>query len=125
MFRKHMNLMSIRDYNMKPVPFYAWECLTIILNDRDIDLVIRKDNDMNNLLQILLFSMNTVDGQRDSIYFYQHQKMKRKYRNKIAMNFKKREITMETRLEILHNLMFKFKLMRIRSKISFSAFIKK
>ena len=53
-------------YRLGQVPFYAWECLTIQLKNREIDLVIRNEKDMDDLLLVLVTAMNTVDGNRDS-----------------------------------------------------------
>ena len=38
MLRKHFNSMNIED--LQDPPFHAWECLTLTLRHRDIDLVI-------------------------------------------------------------------------------------
>jgi len=40
MYKKHINLMSLRDHKLELAPFYAWQCVTIELDDREIDLVI-------------------------------------------------------------------------------------
>ena len=43
MLRKHINMMDIKLFsNEKLIPFYAWECITVHLKNRDVDLVIRK-----------------------------------------------------------------------------------
>lgn len=66
MCRKHMNANYEFTCNKNRPPFYSWECITIQCEGRDIDLVIPKDKDMNDLLEVLVFAMNTVDGNRDS-----------------------------------------------------------
>jgi len=58
-------LLGTINYN-KNTPFYAWECITIKLKNRDVDLVIRKDKSMNNLLFLLLYHMNTINGTANS-----------------------------------------------------------
>ena len=47
-------------------PFYAWECLTIVLPNREIDLVIQNEQQMTNLLKFLVYEMRTVDGNKNS-----------------------------------------------------------
>ena len=48
------------------VPFYSWNCITLIMKHRDVDLVIRNQKHMDRLLKFLVFYMNTVDGNKDS-----------------------------------------------------------
>jgi hypothetical protein len=48
MNRKHINLMD--DEQLDKLPFYSWECLTLTLKDRDINLVIRDEASMDRLL---------------------------------------------------------------------------
>ena len=52
-----MNLAELRS-----IPFYIWECLTIVTDSRRIPLVIYNENDMNNLLKYLIRKLYTVDG---------------------------------------------------------------
>jgi hypothetical protein len=47
-------------------PFYAWECVTLHLKHRDVDLVIRNEKQMNLLLKFLVHSLDTIDGRRGS-----------------------------------------------------------
>jgi hypothetical protein len=39
--RKHINYMSTESQNMKSMPFFAWECITLKLSHRDVDIVIK------------------------------------------------------------------------------------
>ena len=55
MLRKHVNSMTRKDLQM--LPFYSWQCISLKLESRDIDLVIRKEADMDNLLKLLIFDM--------------------------------------------------------------------
>jgi len=48
------------------MPFYAWQCITLELEKRNIDLVIKDSNDMMNFIKFLIIKMNTVDGIRNS-----------------------------------------------------------
>ena len=67
MLRKHMNSLDPIDYKRHPVPFYSWECLTLQLEHRDVDLVIRNEKDMEDFLIILIDGIKTVDGSRGSL----------------------------------------------------------
>lgn len=47
-------------------PFFAWECLTIVLYNREVDLVIADETQMINLLKLLVWEIRTVDGNLNS-----------------------------------------------------------
>ena len=64
MLRKHISSLNGKD--LKSLPFFAWECLTLQLNNRDIDLVIRNPTSMELLLKFLIYQLKTVDGNRDT-----------------------------------------------------------
>jgi hypothetical protein len=53
------------------IPFYSWECLSLQLKCRDVDLVIRDQDNMDKLLKLLIYQMDTVDGDRNSSLPYQ------------------------------------------------------
>ena len=65
-YRKHINRMDGNHKFMKNsierVPFYAWECLTLVLKNRTVDLVVKNEADMMRLLKVLVYSIDTVDG---------------------------------------------------------------
>ena len=44
--------------------FYAWECINIQMEHRDVDLVIQKEDDMLNLIALLVFELETFNGQK-------------------------------------------------------------
>lgn len=51
--------------------FYAWQCITIQLKDREFDLVIPLDSDMDALIEVLTHAMDTVNGIKNSAkYIY-------------------------------------------------------
>ena len=62
MLRKHI----ISSKKQENVPFYSWECLTICLQDREVDLVIKSEKDMEKILYFFVHSMKTIDGVRGS-----------------------------------------------------------
>lgn len=51
---------------LKYVPFHSWQCITLQLSHRDVDLVIPNEKDMDKFLQFLIHSMYTVDGVKGS-----------------------------------------------------------
>ena len=60
-FRKYLNTVETQN-----PPFYSWECLTINLKDRDVDLVIKNQGEMDRLVKYLLYRINSIDGNRNS-----------------------------------------------------------
>ena len=64
MLRKHFNSMSKNE--LMYVPFYSWQCLTLQLYHRDVDLVITDEKDMEHLLMYLIFKIRATNGQRGS-----------------------------------------------------------
>ena len=47
---------------LKKLPFYSWNCLTLCLEHRDIDLVIMDEGEMEKVLKFLVFKLRTIDG---------------------------------------------------------------
>jgi hypothetical protein len=58
--RKHINSMPANE--QKHLPFYSWHCITIKTINRDIDLVIKDDEQMRILIKFLVYSIDTLDG---------------------------------------------------------------
>ena len=50
MMRKHINQIDIKPDTEIQFPFYAWECLTLHLKHRTIDLVFPKEAEMKTFL---------------------------------------------------------------------------
>lgn len=50
----------------KRLPFFSWNCITIKTRLRDIDLVIKDDLQMKMFIKFLVYSINTLDGNKNS-----------------------------------------------------------
>ena len=61
-----MNMMDIEKIKKGHVPFYSWECITLQVGIRDINLVIRNERRMDQFIKLLLHNLDTVDGNRGS-----------------------------------------------------------
>ena len=48
------------------MPCYAWQCLSLTLAHRDVDIAFKSQKEQNNFVKFLLYKMNTIDGIRDS-----------------------------------------------------------
>lgn len=67
MLRKHMNFTRIlRKKDEQNFPFYAWECITLVLYHREVDLVIRDEKQMTLLIKFLIYHTKTINGQKNS-----------------------------------------------------------
>ena len=67
MLRKHLCSLKLGDHRKgDKIPFFSWNCLTLMLKHRDVDLVIKNERHMDRFLKFLVFHMNTVDGNKDS-----------------------------------------------------------
>lgn len=63
MYRKHMNAFGPEKYlDESKIPFLSWQCITLQLKHRDVDLVIKDQTEMDHLLKLLVYEMNTLDG---------------------------------------------------------------
>jgi hypothetical protein len=64
MLRKHINSMD--RLKIDKLPFFNWECISIEIKNRKIDLVIQDIHHMNLLLKFLIYHLETIDGKRYS-----------------------------------------------------------
>ena len=64
MLRKHIINSDLEE--MENLPFYSWNCLTLQMSHRDVDLVIRNDSDMEKVIKFLIYSLKTLDGSKDT-----------------------------------------------------------
>ena len=83
MLRKHIISMSKDD--IKFAPFYSWNCLTIDVGYRKINLVIRDESDMAKILKYLIWEMQTLDGKRgtaDKVLAVMNEQSLGEYRKK-------------------------------------------
>jgi len=86
--------------------FYAWECITLITEDRDIDIVIRDLKMMHIFIQFLIIKLNTYNGIKDSFNFLVKKRVVKKN---------------ETILDRFHHVYRSYFIMKVRMKISFEA----
>ena len=62
--RKYINSLPLKD--LKELPYHSWNCLTIGLENRNIDIVINNEEDLFMLIKFLMRKLNSVDGNRNS-----------------------------------------------------------
>ena len=113
MLRKHISSQHLRKKDK--MPFYSWNCLTLQLKHRDVDLVIRNESHMKMLIRFLIFRLKTIDGQKGSAI-----PILEEIRSRVPpMKFREAEES------IYNQVCFRYTMLMIRHKISFSAFSKK
>ena len=134
MLRKHINSLEIAKMADEDMPFYAWECISLNLAHRDVDLVIKNEKDMNDFITLISYHMQTVDNSKDSANFINAHITKLKLRQakakdenigrRLTAKMKERigDLSEKEKLAILKTTVMKYKIMRIRSKLSFTAF---
>ena len=64
MLRKHVNSMNKKE--LQDVPLHSWNCITLHLGRRDVDLVIKEEHHMQIFIKYLVYSLCTLDGIRNS-----------------------------------------------------------
>jgi len=136
-------------------PFFAWQCITLQIKGRCVDLVIKDDNAMNLFLRFLVQALNTMDGHQDSAQFFidaatinEIERRERKLNKRVLKirkvtpladdeeyddslelkrlhDYEQRTIKEDMAKEIYRQTMFKYLLMRVRSKIAYHAFQKR
>jgi hypothetical protein len=60
--RKHINTIS-RD-QLHKLPFYSWDCITLQLENRDVDLVIKSEEQMTMFIKFMVYTLRTINGER-------------------------------------------------------------
>ena len=68
LLRKYINMLDTEKLSSDDnVPFHAWNCITLsIRGERDVYLVIKNEKIMTKFLKLLLYTMKTVDGTKNS-----------------------------------------------------------
>lgn len=155
MFRKHMICLDIaRDQKSKDakgdfklpkskVPFYAWQCITLLTKDRYVDLVIKEEKSMDLLMRFLAFALNTIDGLKNSAertlqaatlseVMRQEKALIKSYKTAtmrskqlVLSDHAKHQIREQKKRIVYRKTAFKYIVMRVRCKISYHAFVKK
>ena len=65
MFRKYFNQMKLDE--LENTPFKSWECLTLCFTGGlEVNLVIKNEKAMENLLKLIIYKMKTVNGKKNT-----------------------------------------------------------
>lgn len=66
MLRKHVNSIDMKTIKDSDMPFFSWQCLTLNMKHRDVDVVIQDDKDMEDFITLITWSIKSVNNSRDS-----------------------------------------------------------
>ena len=62
MMRKHINSQNFEVEGQLRFPYYSWQCITLKLKSRCVDLVIEDEDHMMMFIELLLFELDSQDG---------------------------------------------------------------
>lgn len=127
MLRKHICSMSKDDVVF--APFYSWNCFTIDVGYRQINLVIRGEKNISRFLKFLIWNIRTLDGKRgsaDKVLAALNEQSFQEYReqnNRVYIDDQTKLHMMEqNENKVFRKIYFKFLILKVRAKISYMAF---
>lgn len=126
LMRKHMNQLSTRDLTQK-APFHAWDCITINLRNKgDVYLIIKNEKILSMFLKLLIYELQTIDGQRGTALPLIHKGIRRQMAQYGYVDeSKQQEYENRIRHQIMTRVWFSYALTRTKLKLSFSSLVKK
>lgn len=128
MLRKHTILMDKKDLQLDP-PFYGWDCITLGFDTKqDIHLIIKSEEIMTDFLKLLIYNMQTINGIRGTGIKFKERYIKELIKVDKSKQIKgndKQYSKMNHQVDyyIMRRVLFKYRNMRVRQKISFHAFM--
>jgi len=121
LLRKHISSMEVSD--LKNLPFYCWECLTIQTIHKNINIVVKNEKDMKMLLEFLIISLKSLDGSRGSAEKLMESQIKQFEKSAGA------KLPFSEKIKLYNELYLKvakrFNSLKVRMKISFMALLNK
>ena len=123
--RKHIN--CLQDEQLENLPFKSWECISIKMAHREVDLVIKDPDQMDAFLKYLIYKTETVDGRYGSAKAILKNMMVKsnKKLSKKQQTLNQSRLERENKIKILQKVNTKYVVIRFRQKISYIAFLKK
>ena len=126
LMRKH--IIQLTPVELENLPFYCWECISIETQYRTIDLVIKDLSDMETLLKFLIYKLETQNGQKGSASKLFKDSYNEKFRQlcfelktSVFSSEQKDRLKRISNESVVKKIIWKYKIMKWRSKISFSA----
>ena len=112
MMRKETILMS-KEKLLNDAPFYAWDCISLsIKNKWDIYLIIKNEKVMTDFLKLLIYRMDTLDGQRGTALPFKQRlyklSIKEQQKNSKMTDYQKVKIQNELNIAIMRKVFYKY-----------------
>lgn len=126
-------------HTKQSMPFFAWQCMSIKLHHREVDIVVHDEKEQNNLVKYILYKINTIDGiagSADKILTALENQGIENYRKtqKIPLSkFTVKDIPnayltrmrLKNKLNVMRQAYLKYIVIKFRIKVSWIAFTKK
>jgi hypothetical protein len=74
-YRKKINQLSALE--LKDLPFYIWQCVTLNIKGKELNLVIKDQQVMDWFLMLLIQKIDTIDGIKGSANKLREMMMKK------------------------------------------------
>ena len=110
------------------MPFLGWNCITLYLKDREVDLIIKDEKDMEYFIKFLIVKLRSADGIRDTstkLLNELNQQSLRLMNITLPSASQLDRISKENEHFLLKKVYMKYHMMRVRQKISYIAFLNK
>ena len=134
--RKHISYMPKAYLTAKSMPFFAWQCISLTLAHREVDIVVKDDKDQNNLVKYILYKMRTIDGRAgsaDQILKQMEKQGLENYKKKKSINNPNfglkdmphaylTKVRLRNRLKVMRQTYQKYIIIKFRIKVSWIAF---
>ena len=117
LLRKHVNSMSLKE--LHNLPFFCWECVTLNTQTGSVNIVIKNQKQMTQLLEFLVVKLETIDGNRGTANKYVDHQFKQ-LKQKDRTSCMRAQMLEKAYISVFH----RFNLLRIRMKISYMALMR-
>jgi hypothetical protein len=116
--------MNIKKLKENP-PFNAWDCITLQIEGRpDIYLLIKNEEAMKMFIKLLIYKLDTIDGNRGTAVPIREQILKKELKNTHVTEDMRQKAVKKIKCHILNRVSLNYTLLKIKQKLSFSAFIR-
>lgn len=111
-------------HEIKKLPFYSWDCITLYTAETQIDLVIKEQVVMDKFLMLLIHKLNTINGERGSGMNLRKYLVRQMTGEANLSKKEKNEIEKRVASVFVSQVLKSYKLVRMRQKITFACVIR-
>lgn len=106
-------------------PFFSWQCITLELENRSVDLVIKDEEDMMNFIKFLILKLDTINTIKNTAAKVRHALYREMRKIPEKKDIPRKDLKIECQYSILRKVYLKYLILRVRAKLSHQAFIRK